>query len=133
MAYITQQQFIDAFGEQELAELTGDEAPPFDRLAADASSLVDGYVGTRYALPLATVPAIVVGWTLDITRYKLYDERAPDEVRRRYEDALAQLRDLARGVVALPPDTAGSAPSVSFATDGYSAPRLFTSDTLTDF
>lgn len=133
MAYITTQQFIDAFGERELSELTGDEAQIFARAADDADALINGYVATRYKLPLASTPPLVVAWALDIARFRLWGQRAPDEVRARYDDAVAALKDLARGLIALPPDAAGTPQPASFAYGAFGAERVFTADTLAGF
>lgn len=131
MTYITQAEFEKRFGESELAELT--ESTDFASVAADAASLVDGYLAARYTLPLASVPMIVKGWAADVLRFKLWDEHAPEEVRRRYEDALAQLKLVSTGVIALPPGSDGS-PSTSGVTfGGYSAERVFTRDSLAGY
>lgn len=131
--YLTSAQFATAYGESELSELTGDEASVFDAAETGAASLIDGYLAARYALPLATAPALVLGWAGDITRYRLWEDRAPEEVRSRYEDALAQLKELALGRIALPPDAGGVQPGGQIAFGGYSAERVFTADTLGDF
>lgn len=134
MPYCTTTQFSEAFGASELADLTGEDSHTFERSEADAAGMIDGYLASRYALPLASVPAIVTGWALDITRYRLWDERAPDEVRRRYDDAIGQLRDLARGLMSLPPSTTGTPPSAAgFDFDGYGNERVFTADTLAGY
>ena len=131
MTYITRSQFEKRFGEVELSDLT--ESNDFDAAAADAQSIIDGFLASRYSLPLANVPSLVTGWAGDIARFKLWDERAPEEVRARYDDALAQLKMLAQGLIALPPDAQGNAAASSITFDGYSAERIFTSDTLRDF
>ncbi len=132
MTYITDREFEQAFGDEELGDLTGDGAE-FAKAAATASSTIDGYIGTRYTLPLLTVPDLVKGWALDITRYRLWDERAPEEVRRRYEDALQQLRDLAAGKLALPPGVDGAPSTGGFESEGYADERIFTAATLADY
>lgn len=133
MPYITDADFEKAFGSAELEDLTRDDND-FARAELAASGLIDGYLASRYALPLANVPAMVKGWALDIARYRLWDEQAPEEVRRRYEDALAQLKDVAKGLIALPPDAAGLPPATSGVYfDGYSDERIMTSDNLKAF
>lgn len=130
--YITEAQFEQRFGSAELSELLG-EGSSFADVENDAASLIDGYLSSRYTLPLVSVPMIVTGWAADITRFKLWDDHAPEEVRRRYEDALTALGHLAKGVISLPPgsDGAPSAPGTNFG--GYSAERVFTADTLRYF
>jgi phage gp36-like protein len=127
--YLTRAQFEQRFGVDETVGLLENGAA-YARAENEAASLIDGFLASRYTLPLASVPEIVRGWAADVVRFKLWDEQAPEEVRRRYDDALAQLRDLARGLIALPPDAAGVqvAPAGDFA--GYSADRVFTMSTL---
>lgn len=131
--YLTEAQFEQRFGEGELTDLLT-EGTSFVRAENDAASMIDGYLATRYALPLVNVPALVRGLSADITRFNLWDERAPDEVRRRYDDAIARLRDIAGGRIDLPPDAAGTAAAGSaFASEGYSNERIFTATTLAGF
>lgn len=130
--YITETEFEARFGADELAQLS--EATDFKAAATDASNTIDGYLATRYTLPLSSVPATVKAWAGDIARYRLWDDRAPEEVRRRYEDAIRQLEQLARGLFGLPPGADGVKPvggGTSFA--GFSAERTFTADTLRGF
>lgn len=131
MTYITRAQFEKRFGATELSELT--EQNDFNAAAGDAKSMIDGYLASRYTLPLASVPALVTAWAGDIARFLLWDDHAPEEVRRRYEDALAQMKQLAQGLIHLPPDALGAKPGVSLSFGGFNADRVFTSDTLRDF
>lgn len=132
------------FGTDELDGLIGADAtavPPeagdTDKLARaceDATNLINGYLGSRYTLPLSSVPDMVKAWAADIARYRLWDERAPEEVRRRYDDCLDQLRLVANGTIALPPGSDGNKPDAGgVAFGGYSACRVFTSDTLAGY
>lgn len=132
MIYGTQEDFEEAFSRRELEQLLADGAD-YDRQAQAAAQLVDGYMASRYTLPLAAVPDMVRAWALDVTRYRLWSEQAPEEVRRRYEDAMGQLRDLAAGKISLPPDANGVAPVVGFNAEGEGAERVFTMTTLADY
>lgn len=104
MPYLTEDQYAARFGTNELAQLkrTGG-AGGLDTAAAfsDAAETVDSYLaaikGRAFSLPLAVPPARIVGVTADIARYELWAQRASEEVRTRYEDALAYLKDLVRG------------------------------------
>lgn len=128
--YLSQAAFEQQFGVRETQDLIAD-GNDYARAENAAAGIVDGYIGARYTLPLTSVPGIVLGWVGDITRYRLWDEAAPDEVRRRYEDAIAQLRDVSTGKMALP-GTDGATPATAeqFNADGYSNARVFTSTTL---
>lgn len=130
--YITQPEFEQAFGQDELTDLLAQGAD-FSKTEQASASLVSGYIGARYTLPLLSVPDVVKGWTLDITRYRLWDEAAPEEVRRRYEDAISQLRDVAAGKLALPPGVDGTPSSGGFESEGFADERVFTADTLKGF
>jgi len=143
MPYIERAGLEQRFGVAEIADLLDDdnsgaesaeETTSLTRACEDATAMIDGYLSSRYTLPLASVPDLVVGWAADIARFRLWDEHAPEEVRRRYDDVLAQLRDLARGLLSLPPGADGGAAGVAgFSSDGYSADRVFTMDELKGF
>lgn len=122
--YVSEADFERRFGVGELRDLVR-EGHSFGQIENEAASLVDGYLASKYTLPLVSVPGIVVALTADVARYRLWDERAPEEVRRRYEDALAQLRDLAAGRMALPPGATGEPVAASFFGEGYSNARVF--------
>ncbi|MBW7863059.1 MAG: DUF1320 domain-containing protein [Candidatus Hydrogenedentes bacterium] len=97
------------FGALELVQLTDRANPPSgtadqavaDKALADADAEIDVYVGAKYALPLPSAPDVLKRVSCDIARYRLYEDRATDEVRRRYEDALGLLDRIARGAVSL--------------------------------
>lgn len=118
MSYCALQDLIDRYGETEILELTdrdqsGDiDEDVADRAIDDASAEVDGYIGGKYSLPLDSPPAVLTRITADIARYRLYDNIATEEVRRRYEDALRFLKAVGKGEISLgadpPPASAGS-------------------------
>lgn len=72
---------------------------------AEADALIDGYLGKRYTLPLASPPALLAIWSRAIARYKLHGERISDEktdpVVRDYRDALKFLSQIAEGKFSL--------------------------------
>jgi len=129
--YVTEADFERRFGD-ELRDLVR-EGHSFGQIENEAASLVDGFLAAKYTLPLVSVPAMVQALTADVARYRLWDERAPEEVRRRYDDALAQLRDIARGLISLPPDATGTPAEAGLVFDGYANERIFTADTLASF
>lgn len=101
MAYTTRADLEQRFKVEEIEQLVEDDAALAD-VTADAAAKIDGYLGL-YVLPLPEpVPSLLVHLSCEITRYLLWDDRAPAEVRRRYEDALAMLRDIAKGTLKLP-------------------------------
>ncbi|KAB7624325.1 gp436 family protein [Alkalilimnicola sp. S0819] len=107
--YATEQDIIDRYGEEALvlaADRDGDgqaDAGVVDRALADATAEVDTYLAARYALPLASTPAVLTRLTVDIAVYRLSPaaDAGTDERRQRYEDATALLSRIARGGVSL--------------------------------
>ena len=139
MAYCTKADLIQRFGQREIDDLLdrdNNSTEDFNTLAAtiaDADALIDGYIGSRYAVPLASVPALVVGLSCNITRFLLWDDNAPDEVRKRYDDSMAQLKDIARGLITLPATVAPSETNPTGGVDYEANERAFTMDSLAGF
>lgn len=141
MSYATQQDLIDRFGEDELIALTDRADPPAGAIDAavvaralgDAAAMIDGYIGSRYALPLAEVPPLLVGISCDLARYALCNDQPTETIATRRDQAVAMLRDIASGKLALPVgETETPAPtSVGVAIIGPG--RVFSADTMKDY
>ncbi len=107
MSYATLSDMTTRFGEIELAQLTDRteglviQQNVLERALVDATAEVDGYLATRYRLPLTVVPQLLVRLVCDIARYRLYDERTTEAVRQRYEDSVRMLKSLSSGAVLL--------------------------------
>ncbi|ODN71178.1 gp436 family protein [Methylobrevis pamukkalensis] len=123
MPYCTLADLIERAGETEILEVADrdlDGIADADAVAAaigQADQTIDGYLGTRFALPLTTVPGLVGKWSVSIARYLLHRDGAPDHVVRDYRDAVAELRDAGAGRLALP-DLSGLAPASSSSGSG---------------
>lgn len=139
--YATQQNLIDRFGERELIELTDRAEPSLGTIdavviakkLADADATINGYLAVKYTLPLSPVPAMLERLGCDIARYYLYEDRVTEQVKRRYDDAIAYLKGVANGTVNLGVDAANQAPASSGGPE-FSAPdRVFTGDSLVDY
>ncbi len=109
MAYVTQQEMIDRFGEDELIQLTDRggsgviEPQVLQRAIDDACAIMDGYMGARYAVPLdSPVPDIVSVNAADLARCQLYDSGTVDKAEARCERAMKWLRDVAAGRAMIP-------------------------------
>lgn len=117
MAYTTLQQLIDRYGEAMLIGLTdrADNSTAavdpdiIDQAIAAAGAQIDGYVGARYALPMAEVPPLIAKLARAITCWELHIYDAPDKITEEYKDAVATLKDMSRGAVVL--DIAGHQPA----------------------
>lgn len=141
MSYASLPLLQERFGLDELVQRS-DKYQPYtgavvtaviDRALADADAEIDGYVGSRYTLPLPLpTPPVLVPIACDIARYRLYDDAVPDVVRQRYEDAIARLRDIAAGRLSLGIDPAPAAGSQG-AVLARSPSRIFGADQLRDY
>lgn len=141
MPYTSLSLLTDRYGLDELIQRT-DKATPYtgavveavlDRAIADADAEINGYVGTRYTLPLPEpVPAVLVPIACDITRYRLYDDAVPEVVRQRYEDAVSRLKDIATGRLSLGIDPASVTPAAG-TVKVRSRDRLFSDELLGDY
>lgn len=140
MPYATQQDLVDRFGSQELAQLTDPaagatiNATTVARALADADAEIDTRLAARYALPLATVPTVLVRIAADLARYFLFDVRATEQVRNRYTDATKLLAKIATGEVLLPDAAALLQPGPGAVAVAVRAPaRHFSAATLDGF
>ena len=108
MTYASLNDLVDRAGEDEIlqvADRDDDGIADPDVVAASlthADNTVNGYLATRFAMPLTAAPPIVVTWAVAIARYHLHRDGAPDYVVRDYKEALGQLKDAARGLIDLP-------------------------------
>lgn len=97
--------------EQDLVELTSSSATStvvdedvVDFIVAEAEAEVDGYLGTRHALPLATVPPMVKSLAARITRYRLRlrkDGTVSEQMEKDYQSAIKLLENIRDGKVTL--------------------------------
>lgn len=121
MPYCTQQDLTDRFGSVELLQLADRDhsgavdAEVINGAIADADAEIDSYLAGRYALPLATVPPILVRRACEITRFYLYHNHPTETVRAAYDDALRWLREVAAGRVELVLDTGAIADTAGVA------------------
>lgn len=105
--YTSQADMEDRFGAEEMIQLTDRtgtgviDVAVLDRAIADADAEIDGYLASRYQLPLAETPPALTRIASDIARYLLYDDAATDSVSDRYDNAVKFLRSVARGDVSL--------------------------------
>lgn len=139
MPYATLPDMIARYGEREIIQLTDCENPRTDAVVeavlnqalSDAAAEADGYLAVRHTLPLPSTPPVLVRIVCDIARYRLYDEKASEEVRNRYTDAIKWLLALSRGAASLglPADVTSPAAGAVI----VSASRAFSRDKLRGF
>ena len=113
MSYCTEADLIERFGTAEITQLSdrageGElDSAVIAGAIADADAEIDGYLSGRYALPLASAPAVMVRLACDISRYYLFGHDVTDLVKERYDQAIAYLVKIATGVIGLGPEDPG--------------------------
>ena len=135
MTYATQQDLVDRFGEPELIQLTDRADPPADAInatvvgkaLADADAEINGYLSTRYTLPLSPVPTVLARMAADMARYYLYEDRVTEQVKARYDTAVKFLSNVSKGMVTLGADALNVAPAESGGAQVAAGDRVFTS------
>jgi len=141
MAYCTQSDILESLDQTTLIQLTDDagtegiDASAVARAIADADAEIDGYCGSRYSVPFATVPDIIRKFSVAIAVKNLFSRRrgAPDNRRKDYDDAIAFLKDVAKGVASLGVNDPDGTPAASNAPDIDGPDRVFDRDNLEGF
>jgi len=99
-AYCTQADILGEIQEPDLIALTDDVTPPtgavnstvLDQVIANASGMIDRYVGNIYVVPFVTTPPSVRSLAITISCYRLYRRRlVPNEKNIFTEDYLAAI------------------------------------------
>ncbi|WP_051327183.1 gp436 family protein [Desulfatibacillum aliphaticivorans] len=142
MAYSTQTDIEKQLDQDILIQLTDDDdsgavdAVVLAGAIADADSEIDSYCGTRYDIPLSPAPGMIRKISVDIAIYNLYGRRSmgpPENVEKRYNNAVRFLRDVSSGKVTLgasaPEPQSSSGPQSTTDKDD----RVFTATTLANF
>lgn len=141
MSYASQNDMIERFGEREVRILTDREnmglidAAVLAYALAQADAEIDGYLQGRFALPLASVPVLLVGIACDVARYRLAgtDIRETDPIRTRYKDAIKLLTSISKGELQLGLSAGGQPAPEAGAVRVVEGTRVFTPGTLSDY
>lgn len=137
-SYIVEEDVFSRLSQSQLIQLTDDEKVGavnrnhVARAIEEASSTVNGYIQSRYTLPITPVPTLLKTLTLSITIYNLYlrRQRVPEDVRKDYEIATKQLEGIAKGIISLGVE----APPAATQTGEVSGPeRTFSRDKMSGF
>ncbi|HZP45352.1 MAG TPA: DUF1320 domain-containing protein [Candidatus Binataceae bacterium] len=111
MAYAAASDMAARYSNRDLVQLTNEDPTQttinetlLTQMLADASAEIDGYLESRFALPLSDPPALLNRLACDIAMYRLQALRPLHDLadaRKRYEDAVELLVRVARGEVTL--------------------------------
>lgn len=109
MGYCTAEEFELSIGTFETVQLTNLDDPSaetintvrLNRIIEGASGEINGFLATRYQIPLPVVPSYIRLICIDITWYRLAQNNAPAEFVERYKNAIARLKDIEKGQMLL--------------------------------
>jgi phage gp36-like protein len=102
MSYATRINLEQRYGSGEIAQR--ESALPAGAVVqalVDADAFIDGYLASRYSLPLTAIPPNLPQVACAVARYSLVGESATERARDDYEDAVAWLKDVSTGRVQL--------------------------------
>ncbi|RYY25237.1 MAG: DUF1320 domain-containing protein [Sphingomonadales bacterium] len=106
--YATLADMLARFSEDELVQLAQADDVVDTRLAervataiARVKPLIDGHVAAKYQIAGQPVPPLLTEISCDLARFALYRDTPPDAVKDARDQALKNLKDIAKGVIKL--------------------------------
>jgi phage gp36-like protein len=112
MPYATAQDMIGRFGETEMLRLSSADGVlpetvnlvPVAQAIADADAIIDSFLRKRHAVPLSSVPQVIVRASCVLARYELSlggDREPATQVKEDRKETMAWLGKVADGTVTL--------------------------------
>jgi phage gp36-like protein len=111
MAYAQAQDMIDRYPARDLIQLTNEDpnadtvdTDKLDTKLVDASAEIDGYLASRFQLPLTDPPTVLAQYACRIAYYWLQTYRPLKTLERAtkdYENTISTLKLIAKGEVTL--------------------------------
>lgn len=139
--YATQSDMVLLFGEKEVRQITDRlltgaiDTPVLTDALQLASDEIDAYIGSRYPLPLASTPRLLMRVCCDVARYRLLgsDVQETEAARNRYRDAIRTLEQVRDGHMSLGLDMAQQPVGTSDTVGIINGRRVFDADSLSDY
>lgn len=135
MSYATSQDLINRYPNRDLVQLTNEDptiatinTSALQQALDDASAEIDGYLGSRFILPLSNPPEVLHRLACDVAMYRLQSLRPLHDLadaRRRYDDAIAMLSKVAAGTLSLGIAADGQDTSSAQGAESAAAVRVF--------
>jgi len=108
MPYATQEDIVRLYSQNALfvADRDGDGVPEdgaIDVAVFMDTYEIDSFLGVRYSTPVDPIPDLLMQFCVDMALYRLASSRdmRSEEHRRRYDDAVAHLKQIGAGKAAL--------------------------------
>ena len=141
MAYCTQDDIQNSgIPEDDLIQLTDDndqgvvDAAVVAKAISRADEMIDGYLRSRYDMPLNPVPGMINLLAIDLAIYFIYGHRphidTPDRIVTAFNNAKSDLKNIQNGTMQLGVD--GTDESMGLAVVSNPG-RVFNKDTLQNF
>lgn len=112
MSYVTTAQMIERYGRSLLLDLTDRADPPvgeinqstMDAAFQTAAAMIDGYLATRYRLPLNPMSDLIQPLAEKLVIYDLHTYTPDQKITDEHKNAIATLKLIAAGTLRLPSD-----------------------------
>ena len=115
----------DDLTEKVVAQLSNDENPNLvneeivSKYISESTQLIDGFLRSRYGLPLEKEHSIIKKVCIDIVKYELYKRRGKvfDNIQNLYKDGISTLEKIQKGMIILDEGTAETRPGFFLVSD----------------
>ena len=107
--YCNVQDIKDDLTEKVVAQLSNDENPNevneeiVIKYISESTQIIDGFLRSRYGLPLEKEHSIIKKLCIDIVKYELYKRRGKvfDNIQNLYKDGISTLEKIQKGMIIL--------------------------------
>lgn len=123
--YCDVQDIKDDLTDKVVAQLSNDENPNVvneeivSKYISESTQLIDGFLRSRYGLPLENEHSIIKKVCIDIVKYELYKRRGKvfDNIQNLYKDGISTLEKIQKGMIILDEGTAETRPGFFLVSD----------------
>jgi phage gp36-like protein len=143
MSYCTLDDIIAVIPNTDVVQLTDGTGttPDATKIAAaiaSADAVIDGFLLSRYTLPLASTPPLLTNISVDLAIGNLYGLKhaadMPDSIQKRIDSAMKLLGMIQKGVISLGvEDVSQPATGGGIKTNKTADDRMFTKDKLSQW
>lgn len=123
--YCSIQDIKDDLTEKVVAQLSNDENPNLvneeivSKYISESTQLIDGFLRSRYSLPLEKEHSIIKKVCIDVVKYELYKRRGKvfDNIQNLYKDGISTLEKIQKGMIILDEGIAETRPGFFLVSD----------------
>lgn len=139
MSYCTLDDILKKIPRENVQQLTDDEGigdinqDRVNDAITEAGTIIDGYLTSRYTVPLVPTPPLVNHLAVDLSIYAIYSRRfetqMPESMKDRNDNALKLLKQIQLGVIQLGMETPVTAPG-DYKSNKTVLDRIFSKDRM---